>query len=468
MNPEAAKHAIRFALIAMLLLPVDSVLGGEGFGILRKRANLARVHPPQVRISGSRISVRATSQGNKYATAAERIESLLESELLGSDPTLRLESKNAEIAVDVTILQNDFSENWEEKTGMKNVQTGNDEKGRPVFQARQMTLRFKVVKHLFSVAFKVRDTKGNKTLAADTIRKNFKEDFEDGNGAPDAATLEETNVTGVVNDLTRRLTATKEIIGVLLPRGSLDNAVPFGEAGMWSKYLEALEKLPAKTNPAQESYRQYAMGIAYEALGYGAEDLDTALKYLEQASVLYNSAAEANPKEDYFILNSKSQPSFLGRARNAASNVIPGISGGSRTEDNGVSSTLLAPLARVQSALVQYQKMKELAEGSGSAPSATRVASGAKGLSDGGSVESDDGALTNDGIADMLRAGVPESVIFTSIDSAAKTAFDVSPAGLIKLAEAKASTKLMERIQAAASKKKSAAKAPAKTKKKTG
>jgi hypothetical protein len=461
MDRRSLKQWVRFGAFALLLLPLCSAAAGEGFGMLRKRANLARVHPPQVRISGSKIAVRASSQGKKYTSAAERIQSLLESELLGSDPTLRLEPNKADITIDVSVLQNDYSESWEEKTGMKNVQTGNDEKGRPVFQARQMTIRFKVVKHLFSVAFKVHDDRGNRNLAADTIRKNFRQDYEDGNGAPDQASLEETNVVGVVNELTRRLTPTREIIGVLLPRGSYDDYVPFGEAGMWSKYLEALEKLPKKPNPAHESYHQYGMGIAYEALGYGAEDLDTALKYLEQASVLYNAAAEANPKEEYFIINSKSQPSFLGRARAAAANVIPGVASQSRTEDSEVSSTLLAPLARVQSALVQYQKMKELAEGGGNAPSPTRMASGAKDLASnngGAGGGEDDGTLTNDGVVDMLRAGLPDSVIFTSIDSAAQTAFDVSPKGLIQLSEARASTKLLERIQAVAAKKKSAAK----------
>jgi len=454
-------------LTSALLLLATAAQAGEGFGMLRKRANLARIHPPQVRIGGSRISVKTSSQGKKYSSAAERMESLLESELLGSDPTLRLDSNNADVAIDVNILQDDYSESWENRTEMRNVQTGNDEKGRPVFQARQMSVRYKVVKHLFSVSFKVLDSKKKDTLAADTIRKNFKEDFEEGNGAPDAAALEEANVVGVVNDLTRRLTPTKEIIGVLVPRGSLDNAVPFAEAGMWSKYLEAVEKIAAMPNPVNESYRQYAMGIAYEALGYGAEDLDTALKYLEQAATLYNSAAEANPKEQYFILNSKSQPSLFGRARTVVSNVLPGtLSQKVADEKAEISSTLLAPLARVQSALVQYQKMKELNEGVRPPPSKVASLSGAKGLDTIGG-DSGEPPLTNDGIVEMLEAGVPESVIVTAISAAHRTAFDVSPKGLVALSQAKASTKLLERIQAEAAKK-SGSKPSASTKKKTG
>jgi hypothetical protein len=457
------KFVLRIAVVATLVLSASAALAGEGFGMLRKRANLARIHPPQVRIGKSSIAVKATGQGGKNGEAAQRLQSLLESELLGSDPTLRLESRNPDVNIDVNILQNEYSEKWEERTGMRNVQTGNDAKGHPIFQQRQMEIRYKVVTHLFSVAFKVRDAKHNKSLAADTIRKNYKRDFEDGNGAPEASALEEADVAEVVSDLTRRLTPTREIIGVLLPRGSLDDLVPFGEAGMWSKYLEALEKKPQLKTPADESYRQYAMGIAYEALGYGADDLDTALKYLEQASTLYNAAAEANPREKYFILDSKSQPSLFSRAKNVASNVIPGMNN-QAVEEKEISSALLAPLARVQSALVQYQKMKELGDTGVLRASSTSegAVAGAKGLDAPAAPPAD--ALTNDGIVDMLRAGLPESVILTSIESAAHTAFDVSPKGLIQLAEAHASTKLLEKIQAAA-KGKSSAKSSSKSKK---
>jgi hypothetical protein len=72
------------------------------------------------------------------------------------------------------------------------------------------------------------------------------------------------------------------------------------------------------------------------------------------------------------------------------------------------------------------------------------VASGAKG-------DLGDGTFTNASIIEMLRAGLPEDVILTSINSAKDNSFDVSPKGLIQLAEAKASKKLIQRVQAIAS-----------------
>ena len=50
----------------------------------------------------------------------------------------------------------------------------------------------------------------------------------------------------------------------------------------------------------------------------------------------------------------------------------------------------------------------------------------------------------------MLHAGLEEDVIITSIKSAAATAFDVTPKGLIELSQAKASKHLIQTIQAVA------------------
>lgn len=447
MNGTDSKPLLRTGAMVLLLSCTVSATAGEGFGMVRKRANLSRVHPPQVRMGGSRIRVRATSQQSKDAIAAARLQSLLESELLGSDSTLTIDSK-PEVAIDVAILQNEHGEKWENRAALRSVQTGTDSKGKAIYQQQETTLRFKVVSHLFSVSFKVSDAKRGKTLAADTIRRNYRDQFIDGNGAPEATAIEESDIAAVVNDLTRRLTPTREVIGVLIPRGRMDHLVAFAEAGMWSKYLEAVEKIPASTKPVDESYRQYALGIAYEAMGYGADDLDTALKYLEKASTLYNAAAEANPKERYFILNSSSQPSVLKMARSAAAAVVPGLS---RTgAEANESSTLQAPVARAQTALVQYQKMKELGGRTASSDRPAAV-SGEKGSSASAS-PTDPDTLTNAGVIEMLQAGLPESVILTSIASSRRTSFDVSPRGLIALAEANASTKVIERIQAASAK----------------
>jgi hypothetical protein len=435
-RPTFRMATVVFALIASVTLPLAA---GEGFGMMKKTANLTRVHPPQVFIPGTRIVIRVTSPGGRYAAAAERLQSQLESELLGKNPRLKLDPSHPDATIDVAVLQSEYNDKWESRQMVRSVNTGQvDSKKRPIYRQEEVTVRFKVVSYAFGGTFKVHDTRKDRSLAADSINWAYGKDFQDGNGSPEPSSLESTAVQSAVNDLARRLAPTRELVGVLLPRGSLENAAAFADAGLWNKYLDALEKLPPLKTPTDEGYRQYALGVAYEALGYGADDENTTLKYLEQASAHYNNAVDANPKEGYFT---KAYQSILFSSRSAE-----------------------APLTRVQSALVQYQKLKEFSDSLAAAPVALASKSGSKG--DLGAPRADD-SLTNEGVIDMLRAGLSEDIILTSIDSLPHTAFDVSPRGLIQLSEAKATKRLIQRIQTASNKASSAPKPKKSTGKKS-
>jgi hypothetical protein len=166
-----------------------------------------------------------------------------------------------------------------------------------------------------------------------------------------------------------------------------------------------------------EAYRQYALGVAYEALGYGADTTEETLKYLEQAASHYNNAIDANPKEAYFT---RSYESIIFRGKNAE-----------------------APLTRVQAALVQYQKQQEYAA------KATSAEGGSVAGGKGGDFAAGEAAMTNASVIEMLGAGLPDEVIITSVDAAKSRALDVSPKGLIQLSQAKASKKLIQHLQAA-------------------
>ncbi len=369
------------AIVTLVFVSLFTVpaLAGEGFGMMKKTANLTRVHPPQVFIPGSRIVIHVTSHSSQHAATAQRLQSQLESQLLGNNPRLKLDASRPETVIDVAVLQSDYSEKWEDRKGYEQYENGKKPNGKPNYATREVTLRFKVVTYNFNSTFKVHDVRNDHSLAAGAINFPYQKDFQDGNGAPNPGSLETTAVESVVNDLTHRLAPMKEVVGVLLPRGTLENAAAFADAGLWSKYQDALDKIRPFANPLDEAYRQYALGVAYEALGYGAEDPDTTLKYLEQASTHYNNAVDTNPKEGYFT---KPYESFIFRGNKAA-----------------------APIARVQEALSQYQKLKEFAESGGGEASGQQAAAGGKSLHAAG-IAAD--ALTNDGVVDMLRAGLPE------------------------------------------------------------
>lgn len=430
MKRNASALALLF-IVLVALAPASQA--GEGFGMLKKTAKLTRVHPPQVFIMGTKIAIRTSSPGGKYAMGAQRLQSQLESELLGANTRLKLDASRPDATIDVNILQSDYHDEWVRREGTRQVKTGaKDAKGKDVYREERFIYRVKIVKHTFASSFKVHDTRADRSLAADTINRPYSQEFQEGNGAPDAASLENDAIRAVVANLVHRLAPTREVIGVLLPKGTMEKYIALADAGLWTKYLDALQKTSPLAKPTDEAYRQYALGVAHEALGYGAEDADTTLKYLEQASVHYNNAVDAHPKESYFT---KAYDAMF------------------------TSKSAEAPLTRVQSALVQYQRMKEFAEAV--ATRSSGAATGSKGNL--GSAPVDDDTVTNASVVDMLRAGLSEDVIFTSIDSAKKTAFDVTPKGLIQLAEEKASKKLIQHIQAVAAGGKKSTSAPKKS-----
>jgi len=429
MDVKPARRILGFLVIVFLVLAPLPAFAGEGFGAIvftKKVANLNRVNPPKVLLLGTRIAVKANSQDQQGADVAQRLQSQLESDLLRNDSRLSSDSSKPQTMIEVTITQNNYNESWETRRMTERRQVGKDSKGKPVYQDYPVDVRFKTVKHHCSAAYKVTDTAKRANLDSDSVQYNFENSFQEGNGAPDQATLENNAIEIIVNRIVHDLTPTRERIGVLLPKGSLENYVNLAEASLWNKYLEALEALPPKGKPEDESYRKYGLGVAYEALGYGAENEETTLKYLEQAADYYNQAIEANPKEKYFT---QAYESIMVRGKNAAS-----------------------PLERVRSALVSYRKLKENRERY-AADQATVVAAAEPANVQGGKSLTEPTAMNNASVIKMVRAGLSEDIILTSINSAPKHSFDVSPDGLVALSQNQVSPRVIQRIQEIASSK---------------
>ncbi|HEX2642195.1 MAG TPA: hypothetical protein VHU81_04330, partial [Thermoanaerobaculia bacterium] len=186
----------------------------------------------------------------------------------------------------------------------------------------------------------------------------------------------------------------------------------------------------------EEAYRQYALGVSYEALGYGADSTETTLRYLEQAAQHYNSALSMNPKEDFF-----SKPyggSVFGSVGKTSLNVLRGMSGQAPIDASRRQAA--APLDRVQTAMKKYQTLisQNEARSSKSAEAGAKSLSGSNGAPKG---------MTNGDVIAMIKAGVPEEVVLSSIDSAEECSFDTSPAGLIELTKAKVGKGILKHLQ---------------------
>jgi hypothetical protein len=416
---------VALAVIAALgfaLAPAPAQ-AGEGFGWTKKTVTLTRVRPPKVLLAGSRLSVKGGSQSPELQSVAQQLQAQLESGLINADNRLTSDPAHPEILIEVTVLHDDYHEEWQTRKESRIAKTGTDAKGKPVFGTVEVQVRYQVVSGDFAVAYKVTDLTKGINLDANSINLPFKGDFAEGQGAPERFSLQSQNVQAVVSRMVQRLAPTRESVSVLIPKGSLEGIANLAEGKLWNKYLEALDGIPPKAKAEDESYRQYALGTAYEALGYSADDPETTLKYLTQAASYYDQALGSNPGEKFF---SKPYGSLLG------------------------SKSAVAPVDRVKEALTDYQRLKQMKEEyervqvAKSLPSSSAAG---KSISDPQPPKGLSDALSNAAIIEMVHSNLPEDVILKAIDSAQHFNCDVSPRGLIELSKSGVSTRVIQRVQ---------------------
>jgi hypothetical protein len=143
--------------------------------------------------------------------------------------------------------------------------------------------------------------------------------------------------------------------------------------------------MPPFPQPEDDAYRLYDLGVVNEALGYQAEDVTKARKYLQEAAVDYGKAIDAKPAEKFF----------------------------------------LEPQTRIDSALAHYKRLGDL-----------QVAS-AKSASSSASPAAD--ALTNKDVISMVQGKLDEANIIDTVQHAGAVNFDLTPKGQVELTKANVS-----------------------------
>ena len=424
------------------LVPLDGGLQAkEGFGINKLAVQLSRARPPEVLITDTRIAIRSSGQGQGGSFESQLIAAL-ESELIGNDPRLRLEADHPETLIEIALLDHSIEDRWETRTVSQMVRTGTNSKGKPVYDSRQVKVRYKLITQVANVALKVSSLNQDRTQLADTVLWSYDNDYKEGRDAPAHSQLESMARAWLAQRIARRLTPTREQVGVLVPKGSFKELSNLAKSGLWGRYLEALEGRQPLPAARDEAYRQYALGLAYEALGYEAEEPLITINYLEQASLHYNSAIAQNPEEKFFT-NAYEGTSFMSELGSSVVRVF-----GNDPSRSAPRKRAMAPLERVQTALEQYQQTVDFAQQLETGFDAAVGAKDLVGEPQGGEGEV---VVDNAAIIDMVRAGLDDEIILTTLESAPATRFDTTPQGLIQLAKGQVSSQIIARIQTLAS-----------------
>lgn len=176
-------------------------------------------------------------------------------------------------------------------------------------------------------------------------------------------------------------------------------------------------------------------------MAYGADGVETTLRYLEQAAQYYNEAITTNPKEDYFF--KPHETNLVVQGARVVGNLL-------RKDDEPVKKVTRPPLERVQAALARYQTIytqQEAWDGVVKADAAGEA--GAKNLKLGqfGAPTVPKGTMTNQDVIEMARAGVDEELILGAIDDAKACDFDLGSKALIDLTKAKVTKPVIKALQ---------------------
>ena len=308
------KSPFRLAILGLvacvLLISQATLLGDPGFGLLKKRKISLQIRrPAAVRLANTTIAFRSRVANAAYAPVASPLEATLETELIGNERTL-VKKTPADAAWTVAVTVTGFSVP-PPKTRTQPVKNN-------------AALTFSRWTGSLKVAYQVVDRSG-RVHAADNVEASYDREVQtnapqggfkipsaipfvgsskSGEAAPQSADdVMQKLVKDVVHQIAVDLGNTVQPTEAQVAGGNdhLDRAADFMEQRLWARAIEELEKTPAFAKPQDESYRQYDLGLAYEAMSYEAKTYNEQRASLFKAQELYDAATEMNRDQRYFV-----------------------------------------------------------------------------------------------------------------------------------------------------------------------
>jgi hypothetical protein len=403
-------------LLIILLLAVaipGATMVAQNFGnsFQHKKITVVRKLPPTGHIDGSSFMIKVQGAGIP-GDVSQGLQSTIESLIISNDSRLHsvMDKPDAMITCNITT----YSQQQATET------QGGVTIGKKTFPAQT----FIRVKALMTVTFNAQDVRGSHSIAADTVTAKFDQQYpvqsaqptklnsvtgmagilshipqkpggEDPTKPPSPAEVRDQVVKNISYQVASRLVNTSEPVTIdLAVGGGLDEADKLMDQKLWSRALEQLNVMTPFSQPEQDAYRLYDLGVVNEAMGYAAEDVLSARKDLQEASIDYGKAIDAKPDEKNF----------------------------------------LQPQTRIDTALAHYKTLGDQANRSQQmqAAAATPAAD----------------ALSNADIISMVAAKLDEANILDTIKTATAVNFDLSAHGQIDLAKGNVNGRIIAAMKA--------------------
>ena len=423
--------------------------GAQGFGASKKKIILNRKLPPTAHLTGNTFKIEVSAHGIQQ-DVPEDLKSMLATELMKNDARLREDDHNPDTIITCTVTQ--YSQPTPQSSTTQQYQLGS-KKPQNVTVTRYSGL--------LTVAYQARHA--GRTLDSANITSKYDDEFDasgstkkgiagkitgtfgtiahgksESDMAPSQGDIRNKLLSDAAKQIASRLVVSDESVEVMLAGGKLSDYDRLAENGRWSDYLEKLETMTPLPGKEDDAYRLYNIGVAYEALGYAAEDQKTARKNLQDAAINYGKAADGKPSEKYFIApQNRIETALLHykqlegqKSGSASASADSGTSTGSTSAGSGTSRSARGTTAR----------------SSGSASSKGQTAS-AKPPAAAAS-KSSQPPLTNEQVIKLVKANVDEENIIDTIRHAPAVNFDLSVDGEVNLANNGVKGKILTAMKA--------------------
>jgi hypothetical protein len=409
-------------LVALLLcfVTVDHTAAQFRRGIMAETAeiNLFPAIAPAVLLPAGSFAVDVKNQSTGPSRVLSRLDEAITRGMEDNDNRLRAAEAKADLTVVATLTEWTMNRrrgtryvSEQRQVGTKQVK---DSKGNwktePVYEYGRNKPN---VVDDGAAAVRVEVRRGSQVLADETTRATFHEDrlVEEGPRSP--SEVEDELLDRAAAKAAGLVTPAREPVKVLLARSDeVDRLNDLARSRRWKEWLAALQETRPHRDPKKDAYRLHNIGVASEALAYEATADEESQRLLNEAGNFVQQALAAKKDEKYF------------------------------TE----------AFSRISSSSLAYTRLRTMRQSMGirlstaapAPPPTAKAATETSGITRKTSPTKAAGAaMTNSDVIDLRKAGLDDDNLIAAIKEAGATKFDLTPAGLKELLNAKVTNRVI-------------------------
>ena len=367
------------------------------------------LEPPALLLPAGSIQVEVRSSSGASARIVERVQQRITRQLSDNDSRLRIADRDGKVMLVATITEWNESRRNSTKyvsetrqVGTKEVIKDGKKKTEPVYEYGRSRPSV-VISAAAGLRIEVR-TLGETVLADASVSHAINEEYLVDAGPPSRDEIQDLLIDGIVERGAARVTPGRHPVRVSLARAdAVERFNSLAQNRKWAEWLKALQALALHKEQKREAYRAHNMAVAHEALAYEAGSTPAALEHLQHARRLIADSLGMNSSEKYFD------------------------EAGERIVRNAEAYEKLAGMYTAAAAARPLPS-----SGQSSKPSTISPAKPAS-----------TAAITNAEVIELRKAGLDDDNLVAAIKEAPAAAFDLSPAALKVLLDAKVSNKVI-------------------------